>query len=151
MNYNNLIRGIALPVVDLEFYSGQEIIDMHIDVLKRENIVYFSTSNRIDHNKLQQVDYVLLTYKGLKYLAKFIDSDFFPNKGVPIDSPKYSPKPFGKKPEKHWLKLSEIHSISDLELKMFDLVNTKTQSRYGNVANYLNQSPRIQVFYFKSS
>ena len=141
------VKILAIP---LRRESAQDIIGSHQNKIYDENLVYFSTSIRIDKEKAKKQSYLLLYNKECMYLCKINNYYEKDNKKfIPDDSTKYSPKEFSKKEEKHWFLLSTIKEldIKDKDkLKNFMFVNNEVNK---NVYEYIEKSGRLQPFYLK--
>ena len=145
MNY-----GVNIPLAAKGFLSAQDILNLHEDVLKEKTYVYFSTSDRISPDKGEALSYLLLSNQsGIRVLCEIISYDHFPNKGVPNDSTEYSPKRFAYIPEKHWFKISSMREASIDEICSLTPLNKQTEQKYLNVENYIANTGRLQVFYFR--
>lgn len=136
--------GIALPVISRGFYSAQNIIDMYIKVAEQgDGAVYFSTDNRVLLAKGQQVECVLLVNREFKFVADIISFEQFAEKSRPADAEKYSPPIFKYDHKKNWFLLRNFKEVGTKELKEFQMVG-----RSKDVASYLEETKRLQVFYF---
>ena len=141
--------GIALPIIQRGFHSAKKVVNLHQKHTGEVGEVYFSTNNRIDPNKGKSVDYVLLVSNTFKFIAEFVSYEYFEDKGNPSDVIKYSPKEFNQDIDKHWFKIKNIRKIDDAELNQFEMINKAAQEKYNGVCNYVNNSKRLQVFYFR--
>lgn len=141
------VKILAIP---LRRETAQDIIGSHQNKIYDENLVYFSTSIRIDKEKAKKQSYLLLYNKECMYLCKINNYYEKDNKKfIPDDSTEYSPKEFSKKEEKHWFLLSTIEelNIKDKDkLKNFMFVNNEVNK---NVYEYIKKSGRLQPFYLK--
>lgn len=145
MNY-----GVHIPVLSKGFLTAQDNIGLHKDVLKEKGCVYFSTSDKISPDKGEEIAYLLLSNKsGLRFLCEVVSYDYFPDKGLPSDSTEYSMKKFADVPEKHWFKLSTMKEISSNEVSQLMPINKQMAEKYLNVEEYIVNTGRLQVFYFK--
>lgn len=144
------IVGIAIPMVTRDFLSVEEMIEIHNEVDKEKGAVYFSTSNRIAQG--DKVDYALFYNRTNYYLAKIVDYVKFSKEDIPEDSLDYSPKDYADIPMKHWFKVTEICNLSSKELHELSLMlcNKEAQGVYKGVAQYIETSKRLQIFYWKN-
>ena len=140
---------VALPLVDVNFHSAKDVLDAHIEKAKESGSVYFSTSNRLDSNKVKQVTKVILVNKSFSYIADLVGYQYFDEESAPIDAADYAPAIFAKDQDLHWLQLSNIREVSLDELNTFEMINKKAQSKHGGVGNYIKNTGRLQVFYAK--
>ncbi|PPK82785.1 hypothetical protein BXY41_102475 [Lacrimispora xylanisolvens] len=143
--------GINIPIVSQGFDSAQDIVERHNKKLSEtKEYVYFSTSNRIDPKKAEDVDYILLSNQyGLRYLCQVVDYIFYVDKGIPVDSVVYSPKKYADVPVKHWFKICSIEIMESEEVRKFIPLNQAVIQKYGNVESYIENTKRLQIFYFK--
>lgn len=149
----NTIRdeiNVKILAIPLRRETAQDIICSHQNKINEENLVYFSTSIRIDKEKAKEQSYLLLYNKECMYLCKIKNYYEEDNKKfIPGNSIKYSPKEFSEKEEKHWFLLSTIKklNIKDKDkLKNFMFVNNVVNK---NVYEYIEKSGRLQPFYLK--
>lgn len=149
MALKNEIYVAALPVVDIDFYSAQDVLDAHLEKAEKVGMVYFSTSNRLNYKKAQKVVKVLLVSKAFTYIADVVSYTYFGTKTTPLDAADYAPGIFSNDEDHHWLKLANIRPISLDELNTFEMVNKKVQAQYNGVGNYIKNTGRLQVFYAK--
>ena len=124
--------GIALPVTKSGFYDAEEVLNLHLEKSLSDGFVYFSTDNRISLKKVKNVDYVLLVSKNFSYLAIL-----------------FSPEPFVEDENLHWFKISNIRQISKEDLNSFAMDNKIAEAKHHGVGNYVSNTGRLQVFYFK--
>lgn len=145
MNY-----GVNIPVAAKGFLTAQDIIRLHKDVLREKGYVYFSTSDRMSPDKGEELDYLLLSNQsGIRVLCEIVSYDYFSDKGVPSDSIEYSPKKFADVPEKHWFKVSTMEEVNGNEVSHLIPLNKQTERKYLNVENYIVNTGRLQIFYFR--
>lgn len=149
MALKNEIYVAALPIVDIDFYSAQDVLDAHLEKAEEVGMVYFSTSNRLNYKKAQKVAKVLLVSKSFTYIADLVSYTYFGTKTTPLDVADYAPGIFSNDEDHHWLKLANIRPISLDELNTFEMVNKKVQAQYNGVGNYIKNTGRLQVFYAK--
>lgn len=144
------ILGINLPVAPWGFYSAEEVVKHHVDKLNESGKVWFSTSNRIDPKKAGVIKYILFTNKsGLRYIATVVDYKFFEEKGLPSSSEEFSPEYYSTEEEKHWFLIDSIEKISSDDVNKLIMLNREVQNQYGSVEGYINNTKRLQVFYFE--
>lgn len=142
--------GIALPVTSRSFYEADEVMEKHIEKAKQTNgYVYFSTSNRIDSNKAREIGLVLFANKEFVYMGELVEYTGFVDKSYPNDRYIFQPTDFGKDIDLHWFKVTDIHEVEIDELNKFEMINKKAQLKYNGVGNYIKDTGRLQVFYFK--
>ena len=141
--------GIALPVTKAGFYKPNEVLELHLKKSIDAGAVYFSTDNRISSKKACLVDFVLLVNKDFSYLADLEEYINFEEKGAPSDAKFFAPEPFVQDENLHWFKISNIKEISKEKLNLFKMDNEITESKYHGVGNYVQNTGRLQVFYFK--
>lgn len=142
--------GIALPVTSRSFYEADEVMDKHINKAKENNgTVYFSTSNRIDPRKAMDITYVLFVNKDFTYIAKSVEYISFEQKSYPKDRYVFQPDDFDNDIDLHWFKVTNIHKVKIEELNKFEMINKEAQMKYNGVGNYIKDTGRLQVFYFK--
>lgn len=142
--------GVNIPILAKGFLSAQDIIELHQDVLQEKQFVYFSTSDRISPDKGKELSYLLLSNQsGARLLCEIVSYEFFLDKGIPSDSTAYSPSKFADIPEKHWFKLSTMVEENASEISRLVPLNKQTEKKYSNVENYIQNTGRLQVFYFK--
>ena len=146
------VKILAIP---LRRETAQDIICSHQKKINEKNLVYFSTSIRIDKKKAKEQSYLLLYNKECMYLCKiknYYEEDnkkFIPGNPIEYSPIEYSPKEFSEKEEKHWFLLSTIEklNIKDKDkLKIFMFVNNVVNK---NVYEYIEKSGRLQPFYLK--
>ena len=141
--------GIALPVTEWGFYDVIEVLELHLKKSIEAGSVYFSTDNRISPKKASTVDYVLLVNKKFSYLAELEEYLYFEYKGSPSDVDVFAPEQFATDKNKHLFRISNIHEISKHELNLFKMDNKKSEAKYHGAGNYVENTGRLQVFYFK--
>ena len=141
--------GIALPVTKSGFYDANEVLELHFKKANEEGCVYFSTDNRISSKKASTVDCVLLVNKNFTYLADLVEYQSFEAKGNPSDVKLFASEAFMEDKNLHWFKISNIHEISTDELNLFKMDNKKSEAKHHGVGNYVENTGRLQVFYFK--
>lgn len=141
--------GIALPVTKSAFYEANEVIELHIQKSRDEGSVYFSTDNHISAKKASLVDCVLLVNKNFSYMADLVEYQNFETEDSPLDAKRFAPEPFKADKNMHWFKLSNIVAISNEELNSFKMNNKIVEAKYHGVGNYIENTGRLQVFYFK--
>ena len=151
MALKNEIYVAALPIVDIDFYTAQDVLDAHLEKAEEVGTVYFSTSNRLNYKKAQKVSKVLLVSKAFTYIADLVDYAYFATKTTPLDAAYYAPGIFSNDEDHHWLKLTNIRQISFDELNSFQIVNKKLQAQYNGVGSYFKSTGRLQVFYAKKT
>lgn len=142
--------GIALPLVSFGFWTPEDIVDFHRQVLEKQSQVYFSTSNSIDPQKARGVNFVLLVSRKRNFIARVIDYKWFADGGLPDDVTTYSPEEFSAEKRVHWFLLADLCEISEELLKKVEMFTPRLQQRYGSVWNYLTNSKRLQVFYVQT-
>lgn len=65
------LKILAIPLKEnTEHYSAKELISMHMDKIKNDKYVYFSTSSRIDMSRAKEQNYLLLYNKEISCLFK---------------------------------------------------------------------------------
>jgi len=145
--------GINVPIAPQGFDSAEDIVKRYNEKLSEtKGYVYFSTSNRIDPKKAEDIDYLLLSNKsGLRYLCEVVDYNFFDDKGIPKDSVVYSPKKYAYVPEKHWFKICSVEIMRSDEVRKFIPLNKAVIQKYGNVESYIENTKRLQIFYFEKN
>jgi len=143
--------GINVPIAPQGFDSAKDIVKRHNEKLSETKAyVYFSTSNRIDPKKAKDIDFLLLSNQSnLRYLCRVVDYVFFDEKGIPEDSVVYSPEKYADVPEKHWFKISSIELMESDEVRKFIPLNQAVIQKYGNVESYIDNTKRLQIFYFE--
>lgn len=141
--------GIALPVTKSGFYDAEEVLNLHLEKSLSDGFVYFSTDNRISLKKVKNVDYVLLVSKNFSYLADLDEYQNFEDKGTPENAILFSPEPFVEDENLHWFKISNIRQISKEDLNSFAMDNKIAEAKHHGVGNYVSNTGRLQVFYFK--
>ena len=77
MALKNEIYVAALPIVDIDFYTAQDVLDAHLEKAEESGSVYFSTSNRLDPKKVKQVTKVILVNKSFSYIADLVGYKYF--------------------------------------------------------------------------
>lgn len=141
--------GIALPVTKSAFYEANEVIELHIQKSIDVGSVYFSTDNHISAKKASLVDCVLLVNKNFSYMADLVEYQNFETEDSPLDAKRFAPEPFKADKNMHWFKLSNIVAISNEDLNSFKMNNKIVEAKYHGVGNYIENTGRLQVFYFK--
>lgn len=142
--------GVNIPVVGRGFVSAEDIVFLHRDILIAKDFVYFSTSERISSDKAAELDYLLLSnLAGMRVLCDIVSYEYFPSRGLPDDSTEYSPGRFANIPEKHWFKLSGMKDLSADDTSQLLPLNKQTEKRYSNVEDYISNTGRLQIFYFR--
>lgn len=141
--------GIALPVTKSAFYDANEVVELHIQKSIDVGSVYFSTDNHISAKKASLVDCVLLVNKNFSYMADLVEYQNFENKDAPLDAKLFAPDAFKADKNMHWFNLSNIVAISNEELNSFQMDNKIVEAKYHGVGNYIENTGRLQVFYFK--
>lgn len=116
---------------------------------KQMGVVYFSTSNRIDSNKAREIGLVLFVNKEFVYMGELVEYTGFVDKNYPNDRYIFQPSAFGKDIDLHWFKVTDIHEVEIDELNKFEMINKRAQFKYNGVGNYIKDTRRLQVFYFK--
>ena len=141
--------GIALPVTKSAFYDANEVVELHLQKSIDVGSVYFSTDNHISTKKASLVDCVLLVNKNFSYMADLVEYQNFETEDAPLDAKLFAPDPFKVDKNIHWFKLSNIVAISKEELNSFKMNNKTVEAKYHGVGNYIENTGRLQVFYFK--
>ena len=144
--------GVNIPVVGWGFFSAEDVINAHIEKLEEAEKVWFSTSAGMDVKKIENVEEILFSNKnGLRYIAKVVEYKYFENKGIPSDAEKYCPEFCNDVAEKYWFLLDSIEPISPDEVEKFSMINKVAQEKFGNVEAYIENTKRLQIFYYSRS
>lgn len=142
--------GINLPVTSWGFLSAEEVVEAHFKKLEETGCVWFSTSNRIDSKKAKAVNEILLSNKAdIRYLATVTHYINFKEGGLPKTAEDFCPDFCNNVAEEHWFLVDSIRPITAEELEQFSMINEAVQNEYGNVEAYIENTKRLQVFYFK--
>ena len=144
------LKILAIPLKEnTEHYSAKELISMHMDKIKNDKYVYFSTSSRIDMSRAKEQNYLLLYNKEISCLFKIKEYiGDIEKKSIPKESDKYSLEKFSNKEEKHWFLLYEPDNENlEEKLEHFNFVNKDVKQK--NVYEYIKYSKRIQNFYLE--